>query len=126
MLRLILTIGLAMTLIAAAAQLAPPSVIGSQKAVTPAGEEASIDLVVRDKHGRLIRDLHPGEIRLSDEGVRTRVIRLNLVNGSDGHQAAFVFDGLDAVSGKIARDTALQVLGSMAAGVNISVWKIHD
>ena len=126
MLRLILTIGLAMTSIAGAAQLAPPSVIGSQKTVTPAGEEASVDLVVRDKHGRLIRDLHPGEIRLSDEGVRTRVTRLSLVSGSEGHQAAFVFDGLDAVSGKLARDTALQVLGSMAAGVNISVWKIHD
>ncbi len=126
MVRLILPVGLAMTVIAGAAQLAAPSVIGSQKTVTPAGEEASIDLVVRDKHGRLIRDLHPGDIRLSDEGVRARVTRLNLVTGSEGHQAAFVFDGLDAVSGKLARDTALQALSATPAGVYISVWKIHD
>src|SRR5579863_3709555 len=117
MVRLFLPVGLAMTVIAGAAQLAAPSVIATQKTVTPAGEEANIDLVVRDKHGRLIRDLHPGEIRLSDEGVRTKVTRLSLVSGSEGHHAAFVFDGLDAVSGKLARDTALQVLGSMPAGV---------
>ncbi len=40
--------------------------------------EVLLDLVVRDKHGRLVRNLKPGEVRIYEDGVRRDILSFRL------------------------------------------------
>ncbi|MCL6506865.1 MAG: hypothetical protein K6T59_07555, partial [Bryobacteraceae bacterium] len=46
-------------------------------------QEVLLDLVVRDKRGRLVRDLRPEEIEVYDDGVPVKLTGFRLVTGQD-------------------------------------------
>ena len=118
---------LTFVIIAEAQSNAPPAVAGAQIGVPPApGDDVTVDLIVRDRRGHPVRDLRPEEIHVTDDGVRAGVTRLNLVTRNDNHLVSLVFDGVDAISGRLAHDGAMELLNASPGGVRFSVWKIHD
>ena len=44
--------------------------------------EVLLDLVVRDKHGRLVRNLKPGDVEIYEDGVRREILSFRLETGS--------------------------------------------
>ena len=66
------------------APAAPPAV--AQTAGVTASRVA-VDLVVRDKKGRLVRDLKPGELELLEDGAPQEVLSLRLVDTIGGARA---------------------------------------
>jgi VWFA-related protein len=100
-------------------------------------EEVSLDLVVRDKRGRPVRDLKPEEIQILDDGHPAKVRSLRLAGslGSSArtvdlpgqptaaaakptpadplkqvHLVSMLFETLDANGSKMARDGAYELL----------------
>src|SRR5215216_3427723 len=49
--------------------------------VTITASEVQIDLVVKDKKYRLVKDLTPGDVEVYEDGVRQELKSLRLVNG---------------------------------------------
>ena len=49
--------------------------------VTISASEVQVDLVVKDKKFRLVRDLEPGDIEVYEDGVRQELKSLRLVGG---------------------------------------------
>jgi VWFA-related protein len=45
--------------------------------------EVLLDLVVRDKHGRAVKNLKPGEVEIYEDGVRRDLLSFRLVAGAD-------------------------------------------
>ena len=45
--------------------------------------EVALDLVVRDKKGRLVRSLKPGDVEIYEDGVRQEIRTLRLVGGDE-------------------------------------------
>ena len=45
--------------------------------------EVALDLVVRDKKGRLVKNLTPGDVEIYEDGVRQQIRSFRLVNGAD-------------------------------------------
>jgi VWFA-related protein len=104
--------------------------------------EVSLDIIVRDKHGRPIRDLNPGEVHIVDDGQPATV----KVTGNAGsasaepnadasrsgetvhqfHLVSLVFD-LETYSIREARDAATEMVKT-ANGPNVyfSVWQAAD
>ena len=119
-------VSLVSSIMAVAQSTSPVRASGSSSAAAHAGE-MKLDVVVRDHHGHAIRDLRADELRITDDGQPVKVTRLE--SGDTGHSIymALVFDELDAVSARIARDAALEAL-KQNAGTEISfaVWRIHD
>ncbi len=111
----------------------PPPSPTPQPQTKAAAEEVVLDFVARDSHSRLVGDLRPEEIRITDGGSAVKIARLQFVGGN-GHQAAaqqrlvsFVFDSLDAYNAPAARKAAAGMLGSLAGtGAVFSVWRIGD
>lgn len=69
-------------------------------AVTTANvDEVSLDLVVHDKSGKLVRDLQPGELEITDGGSPVRIKDLRRVNAGPGadpaHAVTLLFDQMD-------------------------------
>jgi VWFA-related protein len=48
--------------------------------------EVLLDLVVRDKHGRLVRNLKPAEVEIYEDGVRREMLSFRLEEGPGGAQ----------------------------------------
>src|ERR1700685_4582920 len=46
--------------------------------------EVALDLVVRDKKGRLVKNLKPGDVEIYEDGVRQEIRSLRLVGGGEG------------------------------------------
>jgi len=73
--------------------------------------EVSMNLVVRTKKGKLVPDLKPEDIAVTDGGVPVKISTLRLVTGDSGeHLLTLVFDRLDSSSGHNARDIAGKIL----------------
>ncbi len=79
--------------------------------------EVSLDLVVRDKKNRLVLDLRPEDIAVTDSGVPVRITDLHLVTGGggSGRVVTLLFDRLDSAAAHNARDIAATVV-KMAPG----------
>ena len=45
--------------------------------------EIALDLVVRDKKGRLVKNVKPGDIEISEDGVRQQVLGFRMVSGRE-------------------------------------------
>src|ERR1039458_2469305 len=45
--------------------------------------EVALDLVVRDKKGRLVKNLKPGDVEIYEDGVRQEIRSLRLVGGDE-------------------------------------------
>jgi VWFA-related protein len=69
----------------AGAQNSPPSAGGTPPgpAIHATVNEVALDLVVRDKKGRLVKNLAPGDVEIYEDGVRQQIRSFRLVNGAD-------------------------------------------
>ena len=94
--------------------------------------EVVLDVVVRDKHGRIVRDLNPEELQIADDGVAVKPAGFRLVGaGGTGHAEqpaaapktqprlfTLMFEQFGPEGRTLARDAALALLKA-AAGPNI-------
>ena len=87
--------------------------------------EVSLNLVVRDKKGKLVPDLKPDDIAVSDGGVAVKISTLHLVSGKNGeHLITFLFDQMDSSASTNARDIAGKILKMVPEeGFQFSVTK---
>ena len=49
--------------------------------IRSSAQEVALDLVVRDSHGKLVKNLRPGEIEVYEDGIRQEVRSFRLVDG---------------------------------------------
>jgi VWFA-related protein len=96
---------------APAASAIPDSSVSSPLSTTV--DEVSLDLTVRTKHNKPVRDLLPSELAVTDDGSPVQLSSLRLVAGDSGseHLVAFVFDRLDTRTAKAAHAIAEKILG---------------
>jgi VWFA-related protein len=95
-------------------------------------ERVEVDLVVRDKDGRLLRDLDLGDVEVLEDGVRQDVDSLTWVEHAPGGAppspepvfVALVFDRLGPASRRFARQAALEYLSGPRPGTEVGVFAI--
>ena len=94
-------------------------------------ERVEVDLVVRDKEGRLVRDLGMGEVEVFEDGRRQDVESLTLVEHGSGDEpaaepvfVALVFDRLGPASRRFAHRAALAYLSGRRPGSEVGVFAI--
>ena len=87
--------------------------------------EVSLNLVVRDKKGKIVSDLKPEDIAVTDGGTAVKLSSLRLVSGDSGeHLVTVVFDRMDSSTAHNAREIAAKVLKAVPqAGFSICVMK---
>lgn len=123
-------------------------------AIRIGADEVLLDLIVRDKKGRPIRDLRPEEIEIYDDNVRQSIVSLRMMDAASeaagGASAAgrsgagasayietdparqinlvtMVFDNLDANGRRLARDAALDFIANgMRSNVLIAVFVVDN
>ena len=87
-------------------------------------DEVSLDLIVHDKKRKLIADLKPEEIEITDNGTPVKLTDFRLVKGDTarGHMVTLVFDRFTGPTAKSVRAAALKVLKVLPSeGYSISV-----
>ncbi len=127
----------------------PPSQTGPTTVIRAVTQEVLLDLVVRDKRGRLVRDLKPEEIEVYDDGVPVKLTGFRLVTGQDaaglGSRAAgagqppapdplrqlrlvsLVYEGLDNEARRLARQASLDFLkDGLEQNVFVAVFVIGE
>jgi VWFA-related protein len=135
----------ALAAIGAAAQTVPakpaPSGGGDQTTFKAGGEEVVLDVVVRDKKGRLVKDLKQSDFTVIDNGEQRAVKSFRVVEGTDAISSSgarsqldplrqfrlitLVFQGGDINQKKLARDAALELVKTeLAQNVFVSVMAI--
>ena len=84
-------------------------------AVTTNVDEVSLDLVVHDKHHKLITDLKPDEVVVTDNGTAVKLNDFRLVRGENarGHMVVLVFDRFVGPMAKSAGIAAQKVLKAL-------------
>jgi len=98
-LRALLPIACAVVAAAAQEQVVPP--------IQSTVREVVVDVVVHDRHGKLVRKLDPGDIALYEDGVRQEIRSLRLVSGKEVRQEeAAPAAASQAVTGKAPRPAA--------------------
>ncbi len=60
-----------------------PSVAPSEPVIHATVDEVALDLVVRDKKGRLVKNLTPADVEIFEDGVRQQIRSLRLVTGGE-------------------------------------------
>jgi VWFA-related protein len=96
---------------APAAQTAPaPSAAAA--VLTTSADEVSLDLSVHDKKNKIVLDLKPGDLTVTDNDAPVTLNNLHLVTGgsASGHMVTLVFDQLEGPVAKNARDIANKIL----------------
>ena len=96
---------------APAASATPDS--SASRTLSTTVDEVSLDLTVRTKHNKPVRDLHPSQLVVTDDGSPVELSSLRLVAGDSGsqHLVTFVFDRLEPGAAKSARAMAEKILG---------------
>ena len=124
-----------------AAQTAAPGAGDQSSEFKARAEETVLDVVVRDKKGRLVKDLKESDFTVVDNGQARPVKSFRLVEGTEEVNASggrtqldplrqlrlitLVFQGGDQNAKKLARDAALELIKSeLAQNVYISVMAI--
>jgi len=121
---------------------APPAENHPQSAVfRNSGEEVLVDVTVRDKKGRLIKDLKPENFEIFDNGARKTIKSFRLVEGTDAvnpngvkmqldplrqiRLITLIFHGLDQNGRILCRDAAMTLIKSeLGQNVYMSVLSI--
>jgi len=100
-------------------------------------EEVTLDLIVRDKHGKAVRDLTPADLHVTDDGKPVKITSLRLVEGLT-HPASSVksdlrnfrlvfllFDEMQRDAAKLAGEAALEMIKTAAENnVYFAVLKV--
>ncbi len=125
----------------AAPPAAPAPPASSEPTFKVGGEEVVLDVVVRDKKGRLVKDLKQSDFSVTDNGQTHPVKSFRLVEGADAISSSgarsqldplrqirlvtLIFQGLDQNGNKLSRDAALSLIKSeLGPNVFISVLTI--
>ena len=133
------------------AQSTPPSPPSAQSAsaIHTTVNEVVLDLVVRDKRGRLVKNLTPADVEVYEDGVRQQIKSLRLVSGEEApaqpagdadtssHPApkplrdlnlvCIVFHGLDAHTKKWAVDAAQEYIKTqLRPGAWVGVFNLDS
>ena len=126
----------------APAQTAPPPAAGGSTPTFKAGgEEVVLDVVVRDKKGRMVKDLKQSDFTVMDNGESRPVKSFRIVEGTEAISSSgarsqldplrqlrlitLVFQGGDQNAKKLSRDAAMELVkGELAQNVYISVMAI--
>jgi VWFA-related protein len=132
---------------------APPPAVPQTSGVT--ASRVAVDLVVRDKKGRLVRDLKPGEVEVVEDGVKQEILSLRFVDAAGGARVAadatpppapaaeraepapppeehplflaFLFDRLSPQARQTAHDAAIEWLRSPKAAPGfVGVFRIDQ
>jgi VWFA-related protein len=90
--------------------------------------EVSLNLVVRNKQGKLVTDLKPEDVTVTDGGTPVKISQLRLVSGDSGeHIVTMVFDRLGLAAGHNARDIAGKILKMVPqSGFSLCVMKAES
>jgi VWFA-related protein len=99
--------------------------------------ESSVDLIVRDRHGRPVRDLEPVELHIAEDGAPVTLKKLQLRKLEQSQDAtptatnirfvSLVIDELSDSSDQLARDVLSQIWKQLSArNVYFSVWRVRD
>ena len=105
------------------------------------GEEVVLDVVVRDKKGRLVKDLKQSDFTVIDNGEARPIKSFRVVEGTDAISSSgartqldplrqlrlitLVFQGGDQDAKKLSRDAAMELIkGELAQNVYVSVMAI--
>src|ERR1035438_6991607 len=74
----------------AGAQNPPPSPGGAppEPVIRAKVDEVALDLVVRDKKGRLVKNLAPADVEIYEDGVRQQIRSFRLVTGDAAQPAS--------------------------------------
>jgi VWFA-related protein len=76
-------------------------------AVKPASvKEVALDIVVRDDKGKPLPEIKPTDIGILDAGKRVSISGIHLVNGDAERVVALVFDHMDQLAARVARNVA--------------------
>jgi VWFA-related protein len=120
---------------------APPAAPGDQPSFKAAGEEVVLDVVVRDKKGRMVKDLKESNFTVIDNGEARPVKSFRIVEGTEAISASgartqldplrqlrlitLVFQGGDQNAKILSRSAAMELIkGELAQNVYISVMAI--
>jgi VWFA-related protein len=127
---------------AAPAAPAPAAVAADDNAAFKAhAEETVMDIVVRDKKGRLVKDLKESNFTIIDNGQSRPIKSFRIVEGTEAINSSggrmqldplrqlrlitLVFQGGDQNSKKLARDAAVELIkGELAQNVYVAVFAI--
>jgi len=66
--------------VASGAQSAPPA--ETAPTIRATVNEVVLDLVVRDKHGKIVKNLKPGDVSISEDGVQQQIQSFRLMEGT--------------------------------------------
>lgn len=126
-----------------------PSPTTPQTVLRTTAQEVMLDVIVRDKKGRSVRDLDAKEIEVYDEGARQTITGFRLVKGTDlaglgsstvpGAEqkpydpmrqlrlVSIIFESLDNESRRLARQAALEFLKNpLEQNVYLAVFMIDQ
>jgi VWFA-related protein len=105
--------------------------------ITAGAQEVVVDLVVRDKHGNLVRDLTPADMEITDAGLPVKINNLRLFAGGQAKEpevkdsaravrlVSLVFEHYGADAGQLARETADEIFkADTAATLFFSVMQV--
>lgn len=94
---------------------APPAAQAQHPAVSSTVDEVTLDLIVHDKKQRIIRDLKPDDLAVTDNGTAVRLTGLHLVspNADTPHLVTFVFDDFGGPTAKSAQNVADKILKAL-------------
>jgi VWFA-related protein len=103
----------------------------SDPGMSSAAEEVVQDFIVRDKRGRLVKDLQATEVKVVDDGAEQTVTGLRLVDGAEAGQriglVTLVFERLGNAARRVARDAAESLVkGEQAQNVQFAVVAIDS
>jgi VWFA-related protein len=119
----------------------PAPAAGEPPTFKGGGEEVVLDVVVRDKKARLVKDLKQSDFTVIDNGEARPIKSFRIVEGTDAISSSgartqldplrqlrlitLVFQGGDQNAKKLSRDAALELIkGELAQNVYISVMAI--
>ncbi len=122
-------------------QTAPPANAAGQNTFKAGGEEVVLDVVVRDKKNRLVKDLKESDFSVIDNGEPRPIKSFRVVEGTDAISSSgarsqldplrqirlitLVFQGGDLNQKKLARDAAIELIKTeLASNVYVSVMAI--
>ncbi|HCC55866.1 MAG TPA: hypothetical protein DEQ47_01125, partial [Solibacterales bacterium] len=126
------------------AQTKPPASGGPESVIKTGSEEVLLDVVVRDKKGRTVRDLSPRDLEIFDNGQPVQIKSFRLVEGQEalsggsvgGHRVpldpmrqirlvTLVFERLDDEGRRLAQQATLELLkNDLGQNVFYSVFSI--
>ena len=90
--------------------------------------EAKVDVVVRDRHGRIVRDLEADDFAVTDGAAKLAVVGAKLVEGGGSGAArlvSLIFQRMSSgESAEISRDAALAIVAGARGSVDFAVFEI--